>query len=184
MVYATIKKHDGHIAVDSEEKKGTTFHIYLPAAEEVEAVTEDQEDFHLTGKGKILVMDDEEIIRNVIKKMLEMMGYQVECASGGVEAIEMYEKAGQSLYPFDAVIMDLTIPGGLGGKEAIQRLLKIDPQAKVVVSSGYSNDPIMANFEKYGFKGVVTKPYRMDDLGRTLHNVLTVATEHTQGRRS
>jgi len=184
MVYATIKKHDGHIAVDSEEEKGTTFHIYLPAAEKADAVAEDQEIFPLRGKGKILVMDDEEIIRNVIKKMLETMGYQVECAVGGVEAIEMYEKASRSLCPFEAVIMDLTIPGGLGGKEAIQRLLKIDPQARVVVSSGYSNDPIMADFDKYGFKGVVTKPYRMDELGRILHNVLTGATEHTTVHRS
>lgn len=172
MTYTTIKRHEGHIKVESEMGKGTTFHIYLPAAKEEPAKTGDLEAYPLKGEGRILVMDDEEPVRKVAEKMLIELGYEVQCARNGAEALTLYEEAVRFGRSFDAVIMDLTIPGGLGGKETIQRLLRIDPQAKVIVSSGYSRDPIMSNFEKYGFRGVVTKPYGIEELSRALHDVL------------
>ncbi len=126
----------------------------------------------MKGEGKILVMDDEKTIRNVTERILMELGYEVRCASDGAETIALYQDAARSGRPFDAVIMDLTIPGGMGGKEAIRQLLSFDPQVTAIVSSGYSNDPIMADFEKYGFRGVATKPYRIEKLSWILHDVL------------
>ena len=122
-------------------------------------------------------MDDDEAIRNVTEKILMELGYEVRCASDGAETIALYQDAARSGRPFDAVIMDLTIPGGMGGKEAIRQLLSIDPQVTAIVSSGYSNDPIMSDFEKYGFRGVATKPYRIEKLSWVLHDVLMDAKE-------
>jgi len=170
--YSIIRKHDGHLAVESELGVGTTFYIYLPAsareAPREDAVTENP----LSGTGRILVMDDEEMIRQVVARILVGFGYEVEFACNGAEAIDLYEQAREDGEPFDAVIMDLTIPGGMGGKEAIQELLKIDPYAKVIVSSGYSTDPVMAEFKKHGFSGVVAKPYEVKQLGQTLRRIV------------
>ena len=124
------------------------------------------------GKGRILVMDDEEAVREVAGNMLKFLGYKVEFARDGTEAIELYKKAKESEEPFDAVILDLTVPGGMGGKEAIQKLLEIDPKVKAIVSSGYSIDPIMSNFKKYGFRGVVAKPYKVKELSEMLYKIL------------
>lgn len=118
--------------------------------------------------GKVLVMDDEEIIRKMLNNMLTMTGYQVELAADGGEAIEKYSRAAVDGAPFDAVIMDLTVPGGMGGKEAVKKLLEIDPQAAVIVSSGYATDPIMSEYRKYGFKAVIAKPYSIKQLQETL----------------
>ncbi len=117
-------------------------------------------------------MDDEEMIRDVATKMLEKSGYRVETAIGGRKAIEMYQQAVEAGKPFDVVIMDLTIPGGIGGKEAVRHILEINPEAKVIVSSGYANDPIMANYAEYGFSGVVAKPYTLSNLHEVLSRVL------------
>jgi CheY-like chemotaxis protein len=117
-------------------------------------------------------MDDDEAIRKVTEKILMELGYEVSCASDGAETIALYQDAARSGRPFDALIMDLTIPGGMGGKEAIQQLLNIDPQVIAIVSSGYSNDPIMSEFKKYGFRGVATKPYSIEKLSWVLHDVL------------
>jgi CheY-like chemotaxis protein len=122
-------------------------------------------------------MDDEEFIRDVAIQMLSKMGYEVSVAKDGNDAIEIYRQAQQSKEPFDAVIMDLTIPGGMGGKEAIQKLKKLDPNVKALVSSGYSNDPIMSNFRDFGFEGVVKKPYRIQDMSDALHSAITVKSE-------
>ena len=172
MSYTIIKRHDGHITVKSDVGKGTVFRIFLPATEEVPVSAADSEIGVIKGEGKILVMDDEEILRKVVERMLLETGYEVTCVGDGAEALIMYEKAMGSEQAFDAVIMDLTIPGGMGGKETIKKLLKIDPKAIVVVSSGYSNDPIMSSYEKYGFHGVVTKPYRIEELSRVMGQVL------------
>lgn len=172
--YSIIKKHKGHITVESQVGVGTTFYIYLPAStEDIPAQREEFEQKPTTGEGRILVMDDERYIRDIVTKMLSSIGYTVTVAVDGNEAIELYEEARNSGNPYDAVILDLTIPGGMGGKETVQKLLEIDPEVKAVVSSGYSNDPIMADFKQYGFRGVITKPYEIKQLSDILHEVIT-----------
>jgi PAS domain S-box-containing protein len=172
--YSIIKNHEGYITVESEVGVGTTFHIQLPASKKPAPVkAKAKKEAPVGGKGRILVMDDEEMIRKMLSKMLPLDGYDVELAKDGAEAVELYRKARESGQPFDAVIMDLTIPGGMGGKEAIKKLLEIDPDVKAIVSSGYATDPIMADFKKYGFSAVVTKPYSFEELEKTLRNMLT-----------
>jgi PAS domain S-box-containing protein len=177
--YSIIKKHSGHITVESQIGAGTTFSIYLPASKKKIAGDKGREGPAASLKEKkhkgmkVLVMDDEAVIRDVVGEMLTSLGYEVDFAIEGDEAIGMYRKAKESGEPFGAVIMDLTIPGGMGGKEAVKKLLEIDPGVKVIVSSGYYNDPIMANFRNYGFSGVINKPYTITDLGAMLHQVIT-----------
>ncbi len=171
--YSIVKNHSGYITARSKLGVGTTFHIYLPASEkpipvEKEAVAETA----VAGKGRILVMDDEEVIRQLLESELTDVGYEVELTVDGAEAIEQYRKAKESGQPFDAVILDLTVPGGLGGKDVIRKLLEIAPDVKAIVSSGYSTDPIMADFKDYGFRGVVAKPYKMEQLEKTLRSLL------------
>ncbi len=176
VAYSIIDKHKGRLAVESELGRGTTFTIYLPASEKP-ADRSSEKDIHLViAEGKILVMDDEVFIRDLAIQMLSKIGYKVSVANDGDQAIDMYIQAQKQGEPFDAVIMDLTIPGGMGGKEAIQKLRKFDPNVRALVSSGYSNDPIMSNFRDYGFQGVVQKPYRIQDMNDALGS-LTKATE-------
>ena len=171
--YSIIKNHDSTIAVQSQIGVGTTFTISIPASLNTTLATPKMEPEPISsGQGRILVMDDEKMIRTVVGRMLEKIGYEVDYAEDGNEAIEKYTNALQSGNFFKAVLMDLTIPGGMGGKEAVQILLEIDPQVKAVVSSGYSGDPIMANYEEYGFCGVISKPYRTGELRKTLQDVL------------
>ncbi len=167
-----VTNHSGHITVESEAGVGTTFSIYLPTSLEEVIVGRKPEERLFVGTEKILVMDDDEIVRELAREMLSNIGYRVTIAKDGSEAIELYSKAGDLERPFDAVIMDLTVPGGMGGREAIQKLLKIDPEAKVIVSGSYSNDPIMSNFREYGFSGVIAKPYRVKELSKVLHEVV------------
>ena len=170
--YSIIKKHLGYITVESELGVGTTFHIFLPASEK-EVLTEKRTgEIPLAGKQRILIMDDEEMVRNVAGTMLEHIGYEAGLAKDGTEAIELYKQAKEAHVPFAVVILDLTIPGGMGGKEAIKKLIELDPKAKVIVSSGYSTDPVMSQFREYGFKGVVTKPYKIEELRDALHKVM------------
>ena len=117
-------------------------------------------------------MDDEQVVRDVASKMLGMMGQEVELAVDGAEALDKCQKARISGRPFDIVIMDLTIPGGMGGKEAVVKLAEIDPQVKAIVSSGYSNDPVLADFRKYGFSGIVSKPYHFEALKEAIYKVM------------
>ncbi|MBN1833620.1 MAG: response regulator [Deltaproteobacteria bacterium] len=168
--YSIIKKHDGHITVDSQLGVGTTFHIYLPASDK--AMREKGEDRIIKGQGRILVMDDQPSLRKIIGKMLEELGYESEVSKDGDEAIRIVEEAQKNERPFDAVILDLTIPGGMGGKEAIKRILDIDPGLKAIVSSGYSDAPVLSNFQEYGFRGMIPKPFESRSLGRVLHEVL------------
>ncbi len=123
------------------------------------------------GKAKILVMDDEPFVREVVAEMLDFLGHQALCASDGEEAVSMYRQAMEKGEPFDAVIMDLTIPGGMGGLEALGKLQEIDSDVVAIVSSGYSNDPVMSEYRRYGFKAVVSKPYRVEDLAEVLQKL-------------
>ncbi len=176
VTYSIIRKHNGHIAVESQLATGTTFHIYLPASPEaVLAVEKKEEEKLIIGMGRTLVMDDEKYVRDLAAEMLSSIGYKVTTARDGAEAIEMYQEARDSGRPYDAVIIDLTVPGGMGGKETIQRLVEIDPEVKAIVSSGYSNDPIMASFREYGFRGVIAKPYKPRELSQVMHEVMVNA---------
>lgn len=125
------------------------------------------------GKARILVMDDEEIIQDVLSSMLDFLGYEAATASDGAQAIEMYVGARDSGKPFDALIMDLTIRGGMGGREAVLELIRIDPAVKAIVSSGYSTDPAVMNFSEHGFKAVISKPFKMEELSAVLKEVVS-----------
>ena len=172
VVYSIIKSHDGYIGVESEVGVGTKFSIYLPASEKEILVQKILKEAPVPEKRKILVMDDDEIIREFIGETLSQIGYEVEYARDGSEAIELYRRAKESNNAFDAVIMDLTVSGGMGGREAIEKLREIDPDVKAVVSSGYSNDPVMSEFKKYGCRGVIAKPYKIEELSKTLYKVI------------
>lgn len=170
--YSIIRNHGGHIAVASAVGAGTTFTIHLPVSQKEFIHKKDVEEQPISGEGRVLVMDDEEFIRDVAGRMLTVLGYEVDFAVNGDEAIGLYRKAKDSGRSFDAVIMDLTIPGGMGGKETIQKLFEIDPNVKAIVSSGYSDDAIMSDYRKYNFRGVITKPYRIEELSRTVRRVI------------
>ena len=169
--YSIIKKHEGHISVRSEPEKGAVFDIYIPASEKPFQRRVAETPDIPKGQGKILVMDDQESILNMVRRFLEKIGYTVEVAIDGEQAVELYRNAFMSQHSFDIVILDVTIPGGMGGEKTILELMKIDPEVKAVVSSGYSNDPVMANYEEYGFCGVIPKPYRMNELARVIHEL-------------
>jgi CheY-like chemotaxis protein len=177
--HSIIQKHDGIMEIESSMGEGTAVLIYLPASEKPEiAQSIDQESQTETlgiesGCGRILVMDDEDMITKMAGRILTRLGYEAEFAHDGSEALEVYQKAITSDSPFDAVILDLTVRGGMGGEETIKQLLKIDPAVKAIVSSGYSDSPVMHNFVDYGFSGVVVKPYSLSELGQALHSALT-----------
>ena len=171
--FSIIKNHQGHITVDSEPGKGTSFHIYLPTAKNAAWLHKTKiSTMPIKGQGRILVMDDEGAIREVLCQMLHKLGYEAVCVKDGGQALEAYQQA-KKQGPFDAVILDLTIPNGLGGKETLELLLQLDPQIRAIVSSGYGDDPIMANYENYGFKSVIAKPYKISELSLVLHNVMS-----------
>jgi len=171
--YFIIRRHGGYITVRSEMGAGTTFHIYFPACGAGVSLEKSVEKRPLiVGKGRILVMDDEKLVRKVIGRMLKRLGYEAEFTKDGAETIELYKRANEYGKPFDVVIMDLTIPGAMGGREAIKNLLETDPEAKVIVSSGYFDDPVMVDFRKQGFSNIIAKPYEIRELSQTLHDVL------------
>jgi two-component system cell cycle sensor histidine kinase/response regulator CckA len=170
--YSIVKNHEGYITVSSTLGVGTTFCIYLPASEGEAPHGEARPVRRAEGKGRILLMDDEECILEATSEVLAFLGYECEVVRDGVDAVTLYEKAKEQNRPFDAVIIDLTIKGKMSGKETIQHLLEIDPDVKAIVSSGYSDDPVMANYQEYGFCGVVTKPYTIEELKECLVQVL------------
>lgn len=172
VTYSIINKHDGHITVSSERGTGTVFEIYLPATQQ-KVFREKPVDRPIpAGKGHILFMDDEEMVTAVAVEILQEYGYEVTPAGDGKDAIDLYKKMMDSGNPFDLVIMDLTVPGGMGGKETIEKLLEIDPDVKAIVSSGFSNDHVLSDFRQYGFKGIIAKPYKVNELCETVHRVI------------
>jgi PAS domain S-box-containing protein len=169
--YSIIKKHFGDITVSSELGSGTEFNIFIPASSKNSPERLQEEDYVHTGNGKILIMDDQEPILKMTKKVLSKMGYETNTATNGEQAVKAYLKYFKSEAPFDLVILDLTIPGGMGGFETMQELIKIDPNVKAIVSSGYSHDPIMANFKEHGFIGVIPKPFTRSQLAQVLNDI-------------
>lgn len=175
-IHSIIGKHSGQIRVNSMLGQGAEFTIYLPAqpfsANQADATASESAEQAENAAGYVLVMDDERIVREVAVCMLESLGYSVDSAAEGAEAIEKYTAAEKDGSPFDVVIMDVTIAGGMGGKEAVKNILTIDPKAKVIVASGYSTDPVIANYSDYGFKGRLVKPFKMQDLKKELDRVM------------
>ncbi|MDA8090829.1 MAG: PAS domain S-box protein [Nitrospiraceae bacterium] len=171
--YSIIKKHGGYINAESAHCEGATFYFYLPAAalEKPEAKPAEEAP-EVSGRGRILVVDDDEMVRDVAAKMLGNLGYQVDLSTDGAHAIETYSRAYLCGTPYAAIIMDLTIPGGMGGKECIKKLLEINPEAVAIASSGYSDDPILSNFGEFRFRGAISKPYRTEDLGEMLQKII------------
>ncbi len=171
--YSIIKNHNGIIELESQVGVGTVFHIYLPAHDSSTVIKQKTEETELvTGTEKILVMDDDKIIRDLLEEILKMLGYDFDFVEKGEDAIEFYQVAMKNECKYDLVIMDLTIPGGMGGKEAIVELKKIDPAVKAIVVSGYSTSPVMSSFQDYGFKGMIQKPFNIKKFGETLRLVI------------
>ena len=170
--YSIIKGHDGHIDVTSTLGKGTRFRLFLPASLEEHIFHSAKTDGLYQGHGRILIMDDEAEIRDVLENMLQEMAFDVDAVSDGQQAVASYAKAYEAGTPYVATIVDLTIPGGMGGKEAFRHIKALDREARVIVSSGYSNDPVMANAAKFGFSGFIAKPYNIYDLSQVLRKTL------------
>ena len=174
--YSIISKHGGTITVASELNRGTTFTMTLPALENsisVPAASSEDEISPEQISARILLLDDEPLLRQMSSAMLEEMGHQVDYAVTGEEAVMKYQNVWENNHGYDLVICDLTIPGGMGGQDAARKILKTNPQAKLIVSSGYATDPVMANYTEYGFKGRVVKPYRFVELQKVIQQVLS-----------
>lgn len=170
--FAIVQKHKGHITAESHFGSGTTFRLFLPALQEQAHFTAESFAVHTARKGKVLVMDDEAIIRVVIGRLLLQCGFEAELTKDGAEMLSLYREAKEAGRPFDAVILDLIIQNGMGGQEAMRNLREYDPEVRVIVSSGYSDDPIMSNFQDYGFRGFLPKPYRLDELKRAMKDIM------------
>lgn len=170
--WSIIKRHSGIIDLESQTGKGSTFIIRIPVVEGVTEILKSEKEV-LSGSGRILIMDDEFLIREVAGKMLKDAGFIVEKAVNGEEAVEMYKKAASSGEPFDAVILDLTVPGGMGGCETLEKIKEFSPNVIAIASSGYSEDDIISNPEKYGFAASLPKPYLRETFGSVIRSVLS-----------
>ncbi len=171
-VYSIIKKHEGYIDVASELGKGTTFVMYLPAITGEVDISRQKEISPEKGSGRVLVMDDEDLVLEFVKVGLVRLGYAVTTAREGGEAVELYREAQESGNPYGVVILDLTVPAGMGGERALAELRKLNPDIKAIVSSGYADNEIMSRYTEYGFKAAVSKPYRINELSNVLKLVL------------
>jgi len=171
-----IIRHQGRIFVESTPNVGTTFTIYLPASDAGKESRKGMDRKHngqQPQSARIMVMDDEDLVKKVVKSQLEYLGHEVLFVADGSEAVELYRKRLGTEKKIDCIIMDLTIPGGVGGKDAVQDILAMDPDARVIVASGYFNDPVMANYREYGFMAAVSKPFNLDELQQAIASVLT-----------
>jgi PAS domain S-box-containing protein len=166
--YSIVRNHGGVITVDTNKGAGSLFYVYLPATRKTPECFSRRDDTPTPGRGRILIMDDEDAVRDVLTTGLAKLGYQVQAARHGDEALELHSSALRSANPFDAVVLDLTVPGGMGGKEAALRIRSQDSEVRLIVSSGYSNDPVMANYREFGIDSVVPKPYTLAELSRAV----------------
>ena len=180
IAHAIIQNHKGNIAVKTNTGKGSTFWIYLPRIDKSidkkpapDAIVPGREWDGTSRVNRILIMDDEEFLLDVAGQMLNRLGYETDYATCGEDAIQKYRDAMQSDRAFDAVILDLTVKGGMGGEEALTKLLEIDPEVTAFVSSGYAEDTVMENYREHGFAGAIIKPYNIDELGREISRVKT-----------
>ncbi len=173
--HSIIKNHGGFIVAESIVGNGSTFHIYLPVSSKEFLPAKEVVKKPRLGKVRILVMDDEQVVRYISGEFLKHLGYEVELAEDGAEAVARYKKAQESQQPFDIVILDLIVPGGMGGKEVLEKLLEISPDVQAIMSSGYSNDPIFSDFKRYGFKGVIAKPFDLEGLSESVSKVIKMA---------
>ena len=170
--YSIVKSHAGALIADSELGRGATFSVYLPATDARPLASEDAGAVVVAGQGKILVMDDEESIRSLVSQLLAKLGYEVATAPDGATAVELFRNAAEGGRAFDAVLLDLTVPGEMGGLEALTLMKGIDPSVKGIVSSGYSNDPVIAEHRRHGFRRAVAKPFNIEELSRTVREVV------------
>ncbi len=178
--HSIISNHGGDITVCSRVGDGTTFHVLLPASKVASEVVDTvgantpfgETEKPIFGMGRVLVMDDEAMIRELSGNMLRHLGYDVDFAEEGQATVDKYQAALDASSPYDVVILDLTIKGGMGGQETIKRLKEIDPKVKAIVSSGYTDNPAISNYKHYGFCEVVAKPYEMIEFSQKLHQVI------------
>jgi len=181
IAYSIVRNHDGYIELESVLGSGTTITVFLPASRNVEPqATESMQESPPRFNRRVLVLEDERIVRDVLLKMFTRIGCKCSFAENGVDAIYAYEKARESGFPFDMVVLDLTVPGGMGGQETMQRLTEVDPNVVAVVSSGYVNDPVIADCERFGFKATIIKPYSMQDLVRLLKRLFPPDSSDSQ----
>ncbi|NLV17739.1 MAG: response regulator [Syntrophomonadaceae bacterium] len=165
-----IRQHGGDIQAENTLGEGTAFHVYIPVA--IEDLVGTEYPVKHMWRGKILIMDDQESVRNTLGRMVTHLGYVVEYARDGMEALEKYQRNLVAKQPFNAVIMDLTVPGAMGGREATQRILNLDNEAKVILTSGYANDMLMEDFAAYGYCEAIPKPYSMDSVIKALTEIM------------
>ncbi len=168
MTYSIIRNHGGSITLESSSEKGTVFSIHLPASTDTIRSSVHSSGVSRSGRGRVLVMDDEIAVREVVAEILEAHGYSTDTSPDGLSAVDMYRSALLENKPYRVVITDITVPGGMGGVEAAQRILRIDPTARMIVASGYSNNAAMAQYREHGFVDYLVKPFRMDDLLRAV----------------
>src|SRR4051812_24283155 len=176
--YSIIKNHNGLINVESKVHFGSTFTIYLPALRHHQLPVEPPRQMNevVSGTGRVLIVDDEEAIRDLVEFTLDRLGYKVTQAESALEGVEIYRQKLEADERFDVVILDLTMPGGMGGKEALKKLIEIDPTVNAIVSSGYAMDATMSRYQDFGFRGVIAKPYEAAELGKIVHE--TIESSH------
>jgi len=170
--YAIAKSHGGKITASSTLGSGCAFIVSLPAADPSRTVEPEANSETEHGRGRILLLDDDETVSEVARTMLNELGYEVECVKSGVDVVPLYVGMAENRTPFAAVILDLTVPGGVGAKDILEQLLEADPKAVAIVSSGYATNPVMVDYREHGFKGALVKPYQIQELGKVLQELL------------
>jgi PAS domain S-box-containing protein len=174
ITHSVVRNHQGYLFAESGADRGSALHVYLPAAGEAASSrrTPGAPTAETDGGLRILVMDDEEIVRDITGKMLEREGHEVSLAREGAEAVDLFRQGHEYGNPFQIVLLDLTVRGGMGGQETVWKLKEIEPGVKAVVSSGYADDPVMTDFAAHGFTAAVTKPYSLSELRQAIRSAM------------